>query len=191
MHIHKLGQIDLPSYIYDDIQTEPNRKKSQVHNPLNRRGKWLEDHDSNITAEEVAQFESYYTDDNCYSVSWKYDHYVDIVPENFRNTHNLSKPVNAIIRRQLPGKFFAPHKDFYDNLVKKDIPDATIDEIRRLWIPLHDWEFGHALFVGNEVLTHWKAGEVYWFPGEVIHSGCNAGLHARYTLLVYTILNRD
>lgn len=188
MLIKKLGEIGLPNYVFEDIKTEPNRKKSQVHNPLNRRGDVLTDDYAKVTRQEVDNFENYYGDHNCYSVSWKHDHYVDILSDDFLNEHNLAKPVNAMIRRQLPGYFFAPHKDFYDNLVKKDVPTATDENIRRLWIPLHDWEFGHALFVGNEVLTHWKAGEVYWFPGLVIHSGCNAGLHPRYTLLVYTTL---
>ena len=59
----------------------------------------------------------------------------------------------------------------------------------RLWIPLEDSTFGQVLFVGDQVLSSYKAGEVYTFDNYTLHSAANAGLDIRYTLLVYTTKN--
>src|SRR6056300_28546 len=83
MLIKKLGTIDLPDYVFEDIKTEPNRKKSQVYNPLNRRGDVLTDDYARVTRQEVDNFENYYGNHNCYSVSWKQDHYVNLLPDDF------------------------------------------------------------------------------------------------------------
>jgi len=41
--------------------------------------------------------------------------------------------------------------------------DVEFDSIVRLWIPVEDCKMGHALFVEDEVLYNFKAGEVYTF----------------------------
>jgi hypothetical protein len=41
------------------------------------------------------------------------------------------------------------------------------------------------LFVGDQVLHKYKAGEVYTFPHDEFHSAANAGLDPRYTFVVY------
>ena len=47
-------------------------------------------------------------------------------------------------------------------------------------------QFGDVFFVGDQVLHNWSAGEIHTFDNYKIHSAANAGLHTRYTLIVYT-----
>ena len=185
--IHKLGNIPLPDYIYQDILAEPNRMKSQVGNTKNILG-WKDP--EQISEADRPHADTWYTDLNCYSEGYMQDHYRDIVPESFLREHGLMRPVSALIRRLRPGRYFAPHMDCYHNLVFPVAPDAVESDIRRLWIPMHDWRFGQALFVGDTVLSQWQRGDVYWFDGTEYHSACNAGLETRYILVVYTLLNR-
>ena len=97
----------------------------------------------------------------------------------------LEKPKNAIVLRVDPGTFSVPHCDRFKHALRNS-PELTLDDIVRLWIPLEDSEFGDAFFVGDSVLHKWRAGEVYTFDNYTIHSAANAGLHTRYTLIVYT-----
>ena len=57
-------------------------------------------------------------------------------------------------------------------------------DIKRYWIPLEDWHWGHFIQVGNSVLTHWKAGEIYTWNYGMYHLGANAGIKTRWSCQV-------
>jgi hypothetical protein len=86
------------------------------------------------------------------------------------------------IQEQKPGRITVPHFDLYSSVKE----NAGIDkgQLLRLWIPLEDAKFGHALFIGEEVIYKFKAGEIYDWDDE-LHTGVNAGFDSRYTLLLY------
>ena len=44
---------------------------------------------------------------------------------------------------------------------------------------LEDWDWGHFLQVGNNVLSNWKAGEIYTWNYGMYHLGANAGIKTR------------
>jgi hypothetical protein len=84
------------------------------------------------------------------------------------------------IQKQIPGRFTVPHYDLYHS-----VKTHTREQIVRLWIPLEDAKFGHALFVGDTVLADFKAGEIYDWDTDDLHAAVNAGFDPRYTLLLY------
>lgn len=84
------------------------------------------------------------------------------------------------IQKQVPGCFTVPHYDLYHS-----VKTHTREQIVRLWIPLEDAKFGHALFVDNTVLSDFKAGEIYDWDIEDLHAAVNVGFDPRYTLLLY------
>jgi hypothetical protein len=111
--------------------------------------------------------------------------YLDVVPQEFLDNYGLSKPKNAIVLRVDPGTFSVPHYDKFRHALREH-PELKIDNIVRLWIPIEDSTFGQALFVEDEVIYRYSAGDVYTFDNYDFHSAANAGLDTRYTLVVYT-----
>ena len=86
------------------------------------------------------------------------------------------------IQEQKPGHITIPHIDIYESVTLKN--NTNKKDLLRLWIPLEDAKFGQALFVGDEVVYKFKAGEIYDWDNEM-HTGVNAGFDSRYTLLIY------
>lgn len=84
------------------------------------------------------------------------------------------------VQKQSPGHFTVPHYDLYHS-----VKPYNQSEIARFWIPLEDAKFGHVLFVNNTALTEFKAGEIYDWDIEDLHSAANAGFDPRYTLILY------
>tara|TARA_E500000318_G_scaffold56357_1_gene52451 strand:+ start:2227 stop:2811 length:585 start_codon:yes stop_codon:yes gene_type:complete len=185
MAVHKLGTIEIPQQLRDEVyNTEPNRVKSQKNTGTYFVNKYVKD------AQERENLTKRYDDHNCYSIAWRHDWYKDIIPQTFLDEKGLSKPFNAMVRLQHPGSFFAPHKDMYNVVVYGEDGEQARDKVKyeniaRLWIPMEDGRFGEAFFIEDTALYKWKAGEVYTFPPDALHSSANAGMKDRHTLLVY------
>lgn len=114
------------------------------------------------------------------------DWMMSLLPDEFFVKNRLKK-TKFMIRRADPGQFTAPHRDRFTNTLKehKQLVDKKFDSIVRLWVPIRDRQFGEALFVENQTLAEWKAGDVYTFGLDALHSACNAGLEPRYVLMGY------
>jgi hypothetical protein len=177
-----LGKIQLPQSLLEDVQNrEPDRTASYLAgSSFQKTLEGLEQYPVKFPVENY----SYYDFDHCLIHEYCQDWYKDLIPESFLKEHNFEKPKNALVLRVLPGCLTVPHLDWYPNLVKNN-PGLTVKTIHRLWIPLEDSVFGQALFVGDQVLHKYKAGEVYTFPHDEFHSAANAGLDPRYTFVVY------
>ena len=105
----------------------------------------------------------------------------DLFPDSFLIENGFDPTVKRVfVLVQPPAAFVAPH---YDQFRMANIVGRPVS---RLWVALEDSKFGQALFVENSVLTNFKAGDVYTFDNAALHSTANAGLHNRYTMLVYT-----
>jgi len=131
----------------------------------------------------------HYDNDRCTINEYAQEWYKTVIPDEFFKKHNLELPKNAIVLRVDPGTFSVPHCDRFKHALK-DNPDLELDDIVRLWIPMEDSKFGDVFFVGEQVLHSWSAGEVYTFDNYTIHSAANAGLHTRYTLIMYTVKSK-
>jgi len=88
--------------------------------------------------------------------------------ENYNHSHNLLKLT--------PGHMLVWHFDTYATFIKrKNIPQADADSIKRSAILMTDWDCGHVIQIGNEVLSHWKKGDVFTWDSYTWHGACNFG----------------
>jgi len=175
--IQRLGKINIPQSFIDDVKTrEPDRVAAHMIGAAPRD---LDPNKYNI------ENYKYYYNDCCLVKEYSSNWYKDIVPDDFLAENNLDKPKNAIVLRVDPGSFSVPHCDKFRHALREH-PELEFDDIVRLWIPLEDSTFGQILFVENEVIYQYSAGEVYTFGNYDFHSAANAGLDTRYTLVVYT-----
>ena len=177
--IKLLGQINIPQTLLDDVKgREPDRVVKHV--------------DGKTHAQNVAEMADtwpvnnyeHYDNDRCLIKEYCKDWYKDIIPDSFLQDHSIAKPDNVIVLRVDPATFSVPHVDKFNHALRMN-PNFRIDDVVRLWVPQEDSTFGQALFVGEQVLTKYSAGDVYSFDN-LIHSAANAGLHTRYTMIVYT-----
>jgi len=90
------------------------------------------------------------------------------------------RPLQTRVHVQMPGQTWTAH---VDKLAKwsEDQPD----NIFRFMIFLHDYEFGHFVQYGNEILTKYRAGDLYtWDHKNVPHCTGNAGVTPRSTMVI-------
>jgi hypothetical protein len=180
--IQCLGKIDIPQSLIDDVKNrEPDRIACQLDSGSHLQN--LQELDPSLY--NLSGY-NYYHRESVLLKEYTNDWYLEIMPSNFLNQHQLANPKNAVVLRVDPGSFTRPHLDTFKNSLLKKHSDLKIDDIVRLWIPLEDSTFGQALFVGEQMLYKYSAGEVYTFDNYSFHSAANAGLDIRYTLLVYT-----
>jgi hypothetical protein len=179
--ISLLGKIDLPSDVIQQItETQPD-VYYRAPNTLKIEGR------------SESENENYknYKEENSYTTRYENDFIKQIIPLDFFKSNNFNLPQKCIVTKQKPGVFTTPHYDKFTTLGQAFLETVDFDDIVRLWIPLEDSKFGHALFVESEVLHKFQAGEIYTFDNYDFHSGCNAGLEDRWTLIVYTTKNKD
>ena len=183
--IKYLGKINIPAYVLEDVKNrEPDRVSYSLESQSHKAN--LEDLDSSIYNLDGYDF---YTNEATILKEYTKKSYLDLVPITFLEHHSLNNPSNAVVLRVDPGSLTRPHVDTFKNALLKNNKDLVFDDIVRLWIPLEDSTFGQVLFVGDQVLSSYKTGEVYTFDNYTLHSAANAGLDIRYTLLVYTTKN--
>ena len=78
MAVHKLGTIEIPQKLRDEVyNTEPNRVKSQKNTGTYFVNRYVKD------AKERENLTKRYDDHNCYSIAWRHDWYKDIIPQTF------------------------------------------------------------------------------------------------------------
>lgn len=177
-----LGKIKIPARLIEYLKTaQPARISSQL------AGASFKDQLQLLAKERNVNIDNYkfYTEENTGTIEYREEWFKDIVPDAFLQEHMLSKPINAVVLQVNPGHFTAPHLDRYKSTVYSHDDSIEFNSIVRMWIPVEDGKMGQALFSEKDVLYNFKAGEVYTFGNYDFHSGTNAGLDVRYTLLVY------
>lgn len=100
--------------------------------------------------------------------------------------HDLSiiKDFSVSLLKLKPGKAIPWHMDTYAFYKKyyNNVPDQCV---RRVLIFLENWDRGQVVQFGQDVVTHWKAGDaVTWYP-DVWHGGANFGIK-EFTSLQFT-----
>lgn len=122
-----------------------------------------------------------YTGDKSENYKYHDQRITDLFPDSFLIENGFDPEVKSVfILVQPPASFVAPHYDQFS--MSKIVGKPVV----RLWIALEDAKFGQVMFVEDQALTDFKAGDVYTFDNSALHSTANAGLHNRYTMLLYT-----
>jgi|10_taG_2_1085330.scaffolds.fasta_scaffold29909_2 hypothetical protein len=99
--------------------------------------------------------------------------------------------------RQDPGQSNPWHFDTCRGVVEKyrkqgiELTDKDIKRIKRYLIVLEDWDWGHFLQVGNNVLSQWHAGDVYTWEYGMYHTSCNAGIKPKLTAHITGLPNEE
>ena len=110
--------------------------------------------------------------------------YADSYPLFQKMTNELHlldgiRPLQSRLHIQMPGQTWTAHVD------KLEKWNEDPDKVFRFMIFLHDYEFGHFVQYGNEILTRYRAGEFYtWDHRNVPHCTANAGVTPRATMIV-------
>lgn len=82
------------------------------------------------------------------------------------------------ITKMLPGNFMPIHVDPHTKYEKNS---------QRFWIPFQDWEPGHIFMYKNEVITNYKAGDVFIYEeASALHGAANIGYTPRIVLQIST-----
>lgn len=80
------------------------------------------------------------------------------------------------ITKMLPGQFMPMHVD----------PHAiTMENCERFWIPLQDWQAGHIFMYEDQVITNYRAGDVWTYKDSTaLHGAANIGFIPRVVLQI-------
>jgi hypothetical protein len=80
------------------------------------------------------------------------------------------------ITKMMPGNFMPMHID----------PHTLIESnSKRFWMPLQDWDQGHIFMYENQVVTNYKAGDVWVYQNSnALHGAANIGYSPRLILQV-------
>lgn len=82
----------------------------------------------------------------------------------------------------MPGNGVPWHEDAAESYLRMFPSVRGLEQCTRLWFPVVDWCNGHAFQIGNSVLTHWSAGDVWNIPWGVPHASTNFGYKVKYTV---------
>jgi hypothetical protein len=75
--------------------------------------------------------------------------------------------------KYLPGDLLPFHTDMYD----------SVDNMIKLWMPLQCYKQGHVMIYGDELVTNYKAGDLFMFNDIFTpHGACNMGYEPRLML---------
>lgn len=90
----------------------------------------------------------------------------------------VDKKFHWWITKMLPGNFMPIHRDPHTLYQKNS---------QRYWMPLTDWEPGHIFMYEDQVITNYKAGDVWqYLDSTALHGAANIGHVPRLVLQVST-----
>ena len=90
----------------------------------------------------------------------------------------------VMMLEQPPGKFIPWHRDSYNNYRRNFAKVGDDTEVIRYLVQLNDWQWGHYVSVGNDVILQYKKGDIHCWPEGIYHSTANAGYWPRYSLTI-------
>ena len=99
----------------------------------------------------------------------------------------------------LPGQILPWHFDNMGNWFKKnqglnpniDTMTCDLGDIKRYFIAITDWHWGHVLQVANSYFPKWKSGEVYDIPKGVYHLSANIGIRLKLTASITGVVKKE
>ena len=108
-------------------------------------------------------------------------HYMSIRPELTKGLASIIAPYahlhfNYNFLKLTPGCSLMWHFDTYATFVKyNQISEDDAHNVCRTVVMMDDWDRGQVLQVGEEVYTHWEAGDTYTWKGDTWHGMANFG----------------
>ena len=78
------------------------------------------------------------------------------------------------------GVILPNHGDTYKRYIK--LFGCNLENIVRALVMPEDWKSGHYLEVDGVPITNWKAGDYFWWRGDLTHMAANIGVEKRYTI---------
>lgn len=108
-------------------------------------------------------------------------HYMSIRPKLTKGLSSLLFPYahmkfNYNFLKLTPGCSLMWHFDTYATFVKfNNIDENNVHNVCRTVTMMENWDRGQVLQVGDEVYTHWLAGDTYTWKGDVWHGMSNFG----------------
>ena len=99
----------------------------------------------------------------------------------------------------LPGQILPWHFDNMGNWFKKnqglnpnlDTMTCDLGDIKRYFIAITDWHWGHVLQIANSYFPKWKSGEVYDIPKGVYHLSANIGIRLKLTASITGVVKEE
>ena len=85
---------------------------------------------------------------------------------------------------QPPGKCIPWHRDSYNNYRRNFAKVDDNTEVIRYLVQLNDWNWGHYVLVGNDVIHQYKIGDIHCWPEGIYHATGNVGYWPRYCLTI-------
>ena len=138
---------------------------------------------NSVGASKLDHIENGYNKHNSRYTQWIDNR--DNLPIEFETIKDISGLNYATIAcfKQDPGNTNPWHFDTYQGAVgnKGNISENDRHKIQRYLLFLEDWHWGHFLQVGNNVLFHWKAGDIYTWKYGMYHLSTNGGIKPKWT----------
>lgn len=90
------------------------------------------------------------------------------------------KDVGTSYYRMGTGVIMPNHRDTY--LRYCELFGCSINSIIRAIVMPEDWRSGHYLEIAGVPFVNWRAGDYFWWRGDVVHMAANLGTTKRYTI---------
>ena len=117
----------------------------------------------------------------------------DKMPKEFQKIKKFSGLDFATVAcfRQDPGNTNPWHFDTYSSALKiAGLEDKDLKKIKRYLLFLEDWDWGHILQIGNNVLSNWKAGDLYTWDAGLYHLSSNCGISPKWTCQITGVITK-
>ena len=118
----------------------------------------------------------------------------ETLPDVFIKMFNKIPLLNAYPKftKQMPGQLWPMHFDNYHAL-RPNLSEKTWEDpnIRRIWIALNDWDWGHCVLFGNTPWTGWRAGDILYFDWLIPHGTANCGNTPRFSMFVTGFMTEE
>ena len=110
----------------------------------------------------------------------------DDLPEEFHRMAELSglKDPQIMFLEQPPGRSIPWHRDSYNNYRRNFAKVSDDTEVIRYLVQLNDWQWGHYVSVGNDVLHQYSIGDIHCWKEGIYHATGNVGYWPRWSLTI-------
>jgi hypothetical protein len=122
-------------------------------------------------------------------------HLFDNIPDKFYEIGKLSglDNITLSILKQPAGATNPWHYDTHYALGQKLnlSQEEIISSTRRYLVMLEDWHWGHFVQIGNNILTQWKAGDIFSWPYGMWHTSANAGIKPKLSFQITGVVTKN
>lgn len=81
----------------------------------------------------------------------------------------------------MPGRQLPWHMDTFAFYLKTR-PHLELDDCQRVLVFLEDFQQGHIVQIGSQLISGWRAGDAITWKSDIWHGACNFGVTPFYTL---------